>query len=581
MPRIDKKKERNRKEQILKKKVVSKPMLNKIGRDQKTGKFTKKGEIPNENQKILKGTIKNNKTEKKKLFKQKLIKKTKLDPTEILKKPTLKNVPKVETYEISSDEMKLSVTITGGEKTTKTYVLNKPVLGVATRAFLEEIKLDLVSKVNISSSEILDTKETENIKRKFREQSKVLLKQKLPSLDDTTTKVLVSILIQEMLGLGEVEFLLSDENIEEIVLNSTTEPIRIFHKKYGWLETNLKPISEPQIHNYSNIIARRVGRQITTLNPLLDAHLITGDRSNAVLFPISSKGNTITIRKFARDPWTMTDLIRNRTCTSEIFALIWICIQYELSILISGGTGSGKTTFLNVCMPFIPPNNRVISIEDTRELQLPKFLFWCPLTTREPNPEGKGKIDMLDLLVNSLRMRPDRIILGEMRKKDQAEVLFEAMHTGHSVYSTVHADSSAETIRRLVNPPIEVPPNLLSGVNLNVVMFRDRRKGIRRVHQIGEFVDAEGEIISVKPNIIYRWRSDTDEVVLYNTPLKLFEDLCTYTGMTLNEIKQDISKKKEILDWMAKKNIRKVEEVGGIIKDYYLNPEELLKRIKK
>jgi len=112
-------------------------------------------------------------------------------------------------------------------------------------------------------------------------------------------------------------------------------------------------------------------------------------------------------------------------------------------------------------------------------------------------------------------------------------------------------------------------------------MFRDRRKGIRRVHQIGEFVDAEGEIISVKPNIIYRWRSDTDEVVLYNTPLKLFEDLCTYTGMTLNEIKQDISKKKEILDWMAKKNIRKVEEVGGIIKDYYLNPEELLKRIKK
>ena len=276
----------------------------------------------------------------------------------------------------------------------------------------------------------------------------------------------------------------------------------------------------------------------------------------------------------------VTDLIRNKTCSIDVFALIWLCIQYEMSILVSGGTGSGKTTMLNVIMPFIPPNHRVVSIEDTRELQLPNYLFWCPLTTREPNPEGKGKIDMLDLLVNSLRMRPDRVVLGEVRKKEQAEVLFEAMHTGHSVYSTVHADSSAETIRRLVNPPIEVPPNLLSAVNLNVVMFRDRRRGLRRVLQISEFVDAEGEIISVKPNILYRWRPDTDEITLHNIPLRLFEDLNLFTGLTLNQIKKDISQKKKILSWMVKNNIRTVEEVGGIMRDYYLNPDELLKRVK-
>nr|MBA4405527.1 CpaF family protein [Nanoarchaeum sp.] len=516
--------------------------------------------------------------------KKKIIKKSVIKPkiaAEVKEvQPDLKNQPVIETYSVKAEDMDINITITGAETTTKRYVINRPLLGVATQALLEEIKIDLISKVNISSAEILDVNESQNIKKKFKESASLMLKERLVNLDDQTRKVLIGILIQDMLGLGEVECLLADDDIEEIVILSAFENIRIFHRKYGWLESNVKPNTESNIQNYSNIIARRVGRQITTLSPLLDAHLITGDRANAVLFPISSKGNTITIRKFARDPYTVTDLIKNQTCNSEIFALVWLCVQYEMSILISGGTGSGKTTFLNVCMPFIPPNHRVVSIEDTRELQLPEFLFWCPLTTREPNPEGRGKVDMLDLLVNSLRMRPDRIILGEMRKKDQAEVLFEAMHTGHSVYSTVHADSSAETIRRLVNPPIEVPANLLSAVNLNVVMFRDRRRGIRRTLQVSEFVDAEGEILSVKPNILYRWRPDTDQLDLLNPPQRLFEDLNRFTGMSMAQLKKDMAEKKKILDWMVKNNIRTIEEVGKIMRDYYLNPESLLKRIK-
>jgi flagellar protein FlaI len=201
---------------------------------------------------------------------------------------------------------------------------------------------------------------------------------------------------------------------------------------------------------------------------------------NAILYPISTKGNTITIRKFARDPYTIVDLINIKTCDIETAVLVWLAIEYEMNVLISGGTASGKTSFLNACMPFIPPNHRVISVEDTRELMLPDFLYWTPLVKRTANPEGKGEVSMLDLLVNSLRMRPDRIILGEMRRQEEAMVLFEAMHTGHSVYATLHADSSAETISRLTNPPLSIPHNLLKAVNLNVVMFRDRRR-IRRV----------------------------------------------------------------------------------------------------
>ena len=157
--------------------------------------------------------------------------------------------------------------------------------------------------------------------------------------------------------------------------------------------------------------------------------------------PISVEGNTMTIRKFASKPWTVTDLINTQTISLDAASLIWMGIQYELSTLIAGGTATGKTSMLNAIANFFPPNQRIISIEDTREIQLPSFLHWIPMVTRLPNPEGKGEVSMLDLLVNSLRMRPDRILVGEIRRKREAEVLFEAIHTGHSVYATVHANS--------------------------------------------------------------------------------------------------------------------------------------------
>ena len=274
--------------------------------------------------------------------------------------------------------------------------------------------------------------------------------------------------------------------------------------------------------------------------------------------------------------------MNNNTTTPELLALIWLVMQYGMNILISGGTGSGKTSFLNTLMPFIPSNQRIISIEDTRELQLPDVLYWCPLVTRQPNPEGKGEVTMLDLLVNSLRMRPDRIILGEMRRKAEAEVLFEAMHTGHAVYATVHADSIFETVQRLVNPPISVPSNLLSAVNLNVVMFRDRRKGIRRTYQIGEFIASEeAENVTIKPNLIYRWKPQTDTIIKHASPLKLFEDLSRHTGLSLKEINDDISEKMKILSYLVKNNLRGIVVVGKVLNQYYLDQETVIDSVNK
>lgn len=488
----------------------------------------------------------------------------------------------IESYKVQSENIEITVRIAQTLGKNLKYELVLPELSAATSALLDSIRNQLVIETSITTSEILDPKIIESLKNKFSSKASEMIEKHLPNIREDVKAYLIGSLLHEMLGLGNVEFLMNDQNLEEIIITSSKEPIRVYHKKYGWLETNITVKSEDQIQNYSSIIARRVGRQITTLNPLLDAHLVTGDRANAVLYPISTKGNTITIRKFARDPWTVTDFIKNNTCNSNILALIWLAVQYEMNILISGGTASGKTSMLNVIMPFTPPNQRILSIEDTREIQLAEHLYWCPLITRQPNPEGKGEVSMLDLLINALRMRPDRIILGEMRKKDQAEVLFEAMHTGHAVYATVHADTINETIKRLTNPPIEVPPNLLGAVNLNVVMFRDRRRGLRRTYQLGEFVPVEEESRTmVKPNILYRWKPEKDEMVPHADSARLFEELSRHTGMTLKEINKDLAIKKSILDWMVKHDYRSIHQVGRVMNAYYVDQEAVLKIVEK
>ena len=481
----------------------------------------------------------------------------------------------IEEYSLTVDGAKVKVSIEKLEEGFF-YNLTVPPIKIGTEALLDEIRKDLITLTGVGVGEIIDEKSIYRIKSRFIKDASKLIQEKIPRVKKDTEEFLTGILSQEMLGLGKIEFLINDPLLEEIVIVNSNE-IRVYHKKHGWLLTNVILKSEDEVTNYANIIARRVGRQISVLTPLLDAHVVTGDRANAVLYPIATKGNTITIRKFSRDPWTIIDLIGNKTVSKEIAALLWLAIEYEMNILFSGGTASGKTVFLNACMPFMPPNQRIISMEDTRELMLPKFLYWCPLVTRTPNAEGKGEVSMLDLLVNSLRMRPDRIILGEMRRQREAEVLFEAMHTGHSVYATVHADSANETIRRLTNPPINIPPTMLGNVNLNVVMFRDRRRGFRRVLQLAEYLPGKENYTA---NLLYRWMPEKDEFTAHNKSLAFFEELGRHTGMDEREINKELRIKTEIFDWLLKNKIRDLESFGKVMNYYYTDKEELQKIIK-
>lgn len=482
----------------------------------------------------------------------------------------------VHEYKVEADGVPAHVEIKDkSDEFVLTYDVNRPEIKTATEAVLDDLKEQIVRKVDLSTEEFVNSREIDNVRRKFREQAMDLLKDELPETDEEAKQILIGNLIHEMLGLGDIEILLNDENLEEIVVNSADEPVWVYHKEEGWLKSDVEFEDDDQIKNYASDIGRRVGKNISSLHPLLDAHLPSGDRTNATLYPISTQGNTITIRKFARDPWTISDFVENGTVSKEVAAFLWLCMQYEMNVLVSGGTGAGKTSMLNVLMPFIPPSQRILSIEDTREVQLPEFLHWVPLTTREPNPEGKGGVSMLDLLVNALRMRPDRILVGEIRKKQQAEVLFEAMHTGHSVYSTLHADTAEQTVRRLINPPIDVPKTMVEAVDVNLVMFRDRRRNFRRAMELAE-VTMDEETEEVEANVLYEWQSRNDEMEQKQESSSIYETLRLHAGMTDEEIDESIDEKKRILEWMVRNEINEVDTVGTVVAEYYDNSDEVM-----
>jgi flagellar protein FlaI len=448
-------------------------------------------------------------------------------------------------------------------------------LSEGTRIVLNNLRGELITTVKLDITDIMDPRKKDEVKRKFETRAEILLSKNFPNISESDKKILITYLVQNSLGLGDLEAPLHDEKLEEIVINSSKEPVWVYHKKYGWCKTNIYVKSEETIYDYASMIGRRIGKQISILNPLMDAHLSSGERVNATLYPVSAFGNTLTIRKFAKNPWTIPYLIQLNCITPKVAALIWLCIQNELSLLVTGGTGSGKTSFLNAISCLIPANQRIISIEDTRELTLPDFLQWVPLTTREPNSEGKGEVTMLDLLVNSLRMRPDRIIVGEIRKQREAEILFEAMHTGHSVYATLHADNAEETITRLTTPPINIPHAMLDSLAGIVVQFRHRRLNIRRTLEFAE-VQKEGKV-----NILYRWDLKKDKLQEVGKINTLEKTLNLYCGMTEKEIEEDINQKAEIFEWMVRKKYNGVNEVGKIVSHYYIEPDEVLDAARK
>ncbi|MEE8403639.1 MAG: ATPase, T2SS/T4P/T4SS family, partial [Candidatus Hydrothermarchaeaceae archaeon] len=307
-----------------------------------------------------------------------------------------------------------------------------------------------------------------------------------------------------------------------------------------------------------------------------------GSRVNATIPPLSLHGPTITIRKFKKDPLTIVDLINFGTLSPHVSAYLWLVVDgfgiKPGNILAAGGSGCGKTTTLNCMCSFIPSSDRVITIEDTAELHLP-IEHCIRLETRPPNVEGEGEVNIDDLVKNTLRMRPDRIIVGEVRG-NEARTLFTAMNTGHDgCMGTVHANSAKETIIRLTNPPMSVPEIMLPALDLILMQNRVYQKGEtpRRITEIAETSVSENEKLVL--NSIYMWDPKTDSIKPTGTPSVLKQKIAKLRGVDVEEVDAEIKRRERVLMWMVEKNISDIDEVAMTFTKYYIDPEKLLGEI--
>ena len=477
-------------------------------------------------------------------------------------------------YETLFEYVKIPIKIYSSSKDfMRRYEVETLKLGKGTEQIVDKIKEHILREG--LAKEFLSLKNYSSFRSYYIKRIQKLLDYYLPSLDLEIKEKLVTSAVQKSLNLGFVGILVSDNQLEEIAINGKGKFIMVYHRRFGWLKTNLKYTSDIQINNTAVRIALENRKIFSNLYPLLDTHTREGHRVNATLNPVSTKGSTITIRKFSEKPWTITDLIQNLTSSSTSLALLWVAIENEASIIVSGGTATGKTSFLNAISSFIPAEQRVISVEDTREIKLPNYSHWVSMETRVKNQEGKGEITMLDLIVNSLRMRPDRVIVGEIRKEEEAQTLFEAMRTGHSVYATFHANTAQETLLRLSSPPIRIPRVTLNALDLIVVLHRYRKSGRRVAFQIAE-VDEAG-----RENVILRYNFLTNKHIFQKKPTKLLEKLHILYGTSEREFFKLIEERAFLLNMLVKYNINTTENVGRVINQYYKSPKKVIQNFQR
>lgn len=389
-------------------------------------------------------------------------------------------------------------------------------------------------------------------------------------------------LFQDLVGYGEIDPLIRDDNLEEIMVIGIDKPVFVYHREYGMMKTNILFKDAGEVMNLIDSIARQINRRIDQESPILDGRLPDGSRVNATIPPISADGPSMTIRKFKRDPLTIIDLINSKTISVELAAFFWLCFDglgvKSANAIISGGTSSGKTTTLNALSSFINPKERIITIEDTLELQIPHEHV-IRMETRPPNVENRGELTMNDLVKNSLRQRPDRIIVGEVRGSE-AITLFTALNTGHSGFGTLHSNDARETITRLTNAPMSVPNIMISAIDFIIMqnrIYRSDGVSFRRISEVTEVSGIEEGVIQL--NKIFEWDPQSDTIKNVGIISKTLTEIANVSGNSLNSLYDEIKNREIVLQHMVDQNIRSIRDVSTVLEMYYLDSQKVLNRI--
>jgi flagellar protein FlaI len=413
-------------------------------------------------------------------------------------------------------------------------------------------------------------------------------------LEDRRKQVLLYYLERELLGLGRSDPVLKDPFIEDISCNGPQTPMYIFHRIFGSMKTNIIYESEMELNKYVVKLAQISGKHVSIYQPILDATLLDGSRINLTLgSEVTRKGSTFTIRKFSHDPISPIDLIRFQSVSPLQMAYFWMLIENKKSILVSGGTASGKTTLLNAICMFIRPEDKIVSIEDTPEIHI-DHTNWIQSVSRTgygagssgisaagPGSGRAGDITLFDLLVAGLRQRPEYIIVGEVRGRE-ASTLFQAIAVGHASMSTIHAGSIDELLHRVENEPMNIPRSLFQ--SLDAVAFQAQvsinGKMVRRIRTIVEILEIEKDNNNLMTNDAFNWEPKHDSFDFSGRSF-ILENIAKATGKPLEFMMKELKRKESYLLLMDKKNIHSYEKVSKAINDYYVDPVAAVQELDK
>jgi flagellar protein FlaI len=406
------------------------------------------------------------------------------------------------------------------------------------------------------------------------------------SLSPLSLERIIYYTLRDFVGYGPVDALIFDPEVEDISCDGVEVPLFIFHAKHESVKTNVVFADENSLNSFIVMLGQRCSKAVSVSQPILDGTTPEGHRVQATYArEVTTRGASFTIRRFKERPFTPVDLILNGTSSEEMVAYFWLAAEQGESVIVCGGPAAGKTSTLNAIALFIPPTAKIVSIEDTREVNLPHE-NWIPGATRsgtgDRGPDGKaaGEVDMFDLVRASLRQRPNYIIVGEVRGRE-TYTMFQAMATGHTTYSTMHADSVKSMVNRLENPPINTPRILLSALNNVIIEIQARtEKGVvRRLKQVLEIVGFEPETNELITNTVYEWDPATDKFVFKGHSF-LFDKIIDLKNYTTDEMDAEFQRRTQVLHYLVEHKITDYRQLWLTIAEYYKDPNEVMSRIQ-
>jgi flagellar protein FlaI len=396
-------------------------------------------------------------------------------------------------------------------------------------------------------------------------------------LGPSTRSKLLYYVVRDNLGLGKIDPFMHDPLIEDVSCDGVNVTLYVWHRKYESIPTNVRFETPDELDTYALRLAYLCGSHVSIAQPMLDASLPDGSRLNLTYgSEITRKGSTFTIRKFKLDPFTMTDMVDFNTVSKEMVAYLWYAVENRVSILVAGGIAAGKTTMLNCLSMFIKPDLKVVSIEDTPELNLPHE-NWIPAVTRAHvgAVTETADITLFDLLKSSLRQRPDYIIVGEIRGAE-AYTLFQAVSTGHLGMSTIHAESVEAAVYRLESEPMNIPRTLIAGIDLILVQKKVELNGkpVRKTVSTSEIVGLDPRSGEILTNEVYKWNPAGDTFAFTGRSY-IMERIAEKKGISIEEANEEVQRRAKVIGWIAKRGIRNYKEVSDVIRSYG-NAEDIL-----